>query len=146
MSGHWRLAVRGAAWVATLAVPTGAAVFYVYGAAYAGALLYGIGLGILSLLSTALTVSLLAGRSRTSAMIIGAASFLGRYGLAAVALGIPAYLDLWPVVAMLGGFVAVYLVENVVLLPGALRMVGEQGARRKAGRSVGERAERRAEA
>ncbi|MCA1688805.1 MAG: hypothetical protein LC714_09545, partial [Actinobacteria bacterium] len=75
MSGHWRLAVRGAAWLATLAVPTGAAVSYVYGAAYAGAWLYGIGLGILSLLSTALTVSLLMGRSRTSAMMIGAASF-----------------------------------------------------------------------
>jgi hypothetical protein len=56
-------------------------------------------------------------------------------------LGVPAYLDLWPVVAMLAGFVGVYLAENVVLLPGVL--LGRAGAGRDVGRAVRERVERR---
>ncbi len=75
-------------------------------------------------------------------MMIGGASFGGRYGFAAGALGVPAYMDLWPVIALLGGFVAVYVVETVVLVPWALRAIGNPGA----GRPVGEGVERRAEA
>ena len=142
MSGHWRLALRCAAWMVVLAVPAGAAVLYVYGVAHAGSFLYGVGVGIVSFVSTALTVSLLAGRSRAAGVMIGGASFGGRYGFAAGALGLPAYLDLWPVVAMLGGFVAVYVAETVVLVPWALGAIGGPGA----GRPVGEGVERRAEA
>ncbi len=142
MSGHWRLALRCAAWMVALAVPAGAAVLYVFGGAHAGSFLYGAGVGIVSFVSTALTVSLLAGRSQIAGMMIGGASFGGRYGFAAGALGLPAYMDLWPVVAMLGGFVAVYVAETVVLVPWALRAISRPGA----GRPVGEGVERRAEA
>lgn len=72
----------------------------------------------------ALTVSLLTGRSRV-VRVIGAVSFVVRYGFVVLILGIPAYLGLWPVVGMLGGFAGVYLLENVILLPGMMRAVGE---------------------
>jgi hypothetical protein len=142
MSGHWRLALRCSAWVIALAVPAGGAVFYVYGGTHAGAFLYGVGVGVVSFVSTALTVTLLTGRSTTGGMLVGGSSFVVRYGFAAGALGVPAYLGLWPVVAMLGGFVAVYVVETVVLVPWALRAIGDPGA----GRPAGEGVERRAEA
>jgi hypothetical protein len=140
MSDHWRLAVRGAAMMVVLAVPVAAMIIYFYGMAHAGAFLYGAGTGILSFVSTALTVSLLMGRSTAFGVMIGAASFLARYGFAAVALGVPAYLGLWPVVAMLVGFAGVYLAENVVLLPGVLM------GKRNGGRPVRGRVERRVEA
>ena len=142
MSGHWRLALWCAAWMVALALPAGAAVLYVYGGAHAGSFLYGVGVGIVSFVSTALTVSLVAGRTQAVGMMIGGASFGGRYGFAAAALGVPAYMELWPVVAMLGGFVAVYAVETVVLVPWALRAMGSPGG----GSAVGEGVERRAEA
>jgi len=125
-----------------LAILAGATILYAYGGAHAGSFLYGAGVGIVSFVSTALTVSLLVGRSQIAGVMIGGASFGGRYGFAAGALGVPAYMDLWPVVAMLGGFVAVYVVETVVLVPWALRAIGNPGA----GRPVGEGVERRAEA
>ena len=140
MSAHWRLAVRYAAWVSTGAALVGAVIWFLYGEAYAGAFLYGVGVGIVSFVSTALTVSLLMGRSTAFGVMIGAASFLARYGFAAVALGVPAYLGLWPVVPMLVGFAGVYLAENVVLLPGVLM------GKRNGERSVRERVERRVEA
>jgi hypothetical protein len=140
MSGHWRLALRCAAWMVALAVPAGVAVLYLYGGAHAGSFLYGVGVGIVSFVSTALTVSLLWGRSQIAGVMIGGASFGGRYGFAAGALGVPAYMELWPVVAMLGGFVAVYVTETVVLVPWALRAISGPGA----GRPVDEGVERRA--
>ena len=142
MSGHWRLALRCAAWMVALAVPAGAVILYVYGGAHAGSFLYGVGVGIVSFVSTALTVTLLMGRSTMGGMLVGGSSFGARYGFAAGALGVPAYMDLWPVVAMLGGFVAVYVAETVVLVPWALRAIRGPGV----GRPVGEGAERRAEA
>ena len=141
MSAHWRLALRYAAWVSMGAALIGAVVWFLFGAAHAGAVLYGVGVGIVSFVSTALTVSLLTGGSKAAGMMIGTASFAARLGFAAGALGVPAYLDLWPVVAMLAGFVGVYLAENVVLLPGVL--LGRAGAGRDVGRAVRERVERR---
>ena len=141
MSAHWRLALRYAAWVSVGAALIGAVVWFLFGAAHAGAVLYGVGVGIVSFVSTALTVSLLTGGSKAAGMMIGTASFAARLGFAAGALGVPAYLDLWPVVAMLAGFVGVYLAENVVLLPGVL--LGRAGAGRDLGRAVRERVERR---
>ena len=140
MSGHWRLALRCAVWMVALALPAGAAVLYVYGGAHAGSFLYGVGVGIVSFVSTALTVSLIAGRSQIVGLIIGGASFGGRYGFAAAALGVPAYMDLWPVAAMLGGFVAVYMAQTVVLVPWAMRTISGPGV------GQGEVVERRAEA
>ncbi len=127
-----------------LAAPVVAAIFYFYGAAQAGAFVYGVGTGILSFFSTALTASLMPGSSTMHGMAMWAGSFLVRYGFVAVALGVPAYLGLWPVVAMLGGFAGVYLAENVVLLPGAMKMVSNPGAKRAVGCPVGEEEERRA--
>ena len=141
MSAHWRLALRYAAWVSMGAALIGAVVWFLFGAAHAGAVLYGVGAGIVSFVSTALTVSLLTGGSKAAGMMIGTASFAARLGFAAGALGVPAYLDLWPVAAMLAGFVGVYLAENVVLLPGVL--LGRAGAGRDVGRAVRERVERR---
>jgi hypothetical protein len=145
MSGHWRLAIRGAASMVFLAVPVVVAIFYFYGAAEAGAFVYGVGTGILSFFSTALTASLIPGSSTVHGVVMWAGSFLVRYGFVAAALGVPAYLGLWPVVAMLGGFAGVYLAENIVLLSGAMKMINNLGAKRAAGRPVGEGEERRAE-
>jgi hypothetical protein len=144
MSDHWRLAVRGAASMVVLAVPVAVVILYLYGMAHAGAFLYGAGTGILSFASTALTASLMPGSSTVRGVAMWAGSFLARYGFVAVALGVPAYLGLWPVVAMLGGFAGVYLAENAVLLPGVMRATGDVGAKR-GGRPVGEGVERRAE-
>ena len=142
MSAQWRLALWYAAWISLGALVAGAALWWFYGAGMAGAFGYGVGVGLLSLVSTALTVSLLTGRSRLG-KAMGVASFLGRYGFNVLALGIPASLGLWPVVPMLGGFAVVYLAETVVLLP---RVITDPGVRRFAGRPADERVvERRAE-
>ena len=150
MSAHWRLAFRCAAWVAVLAVLTAAVIFFVYDGAHAGALLYGAGVGLVSFVSTALTVSWLTNGS-TIWQGMGVASFVARYGFVAGALAIPAYLGLWPAVAMIGGFAGVYLAENLVFLPViALRMLGaklnSRSKKRGAGSPVVGRVERRAEA
>ncbi len=103
-----------------------------YGAVYAGAFLYGVGLGAASFVSIAALVSMLTSRSNAW-RALGGAFFVGRYGFAAGALGIPAYMSLWPVGAMLFGFAAVYLAENVVLLPRVSRVLRGSGAKRAAG-------------
>jgi len=136
MSTHWRLAFWYAAWVSVGAALAGVVVWFLYDEAYAGAFLYGAGVGIVSFVSTALTVSLLTRRSILW-RLVGTASFVVRYGFVAVALGVPAYLGLWPVVVMLVGFAGAYLAENVVLLPRVLMV------KRNAGRPVHERVERR---
>ena len=145
MSDHWRLAFRCAGLIILLAIPAGALLMYLYSGPHAGAFAYGVALGLLSLLSTALTVTLLSRRSMAGGMAIGAASFAGRCGLAAGALGVPAYLEMWPVLPALGGFAGVYLAENVVLLPGALK-ISHASIKREVERSARERVERRAEA
>jgi hypothetical protein len=146
MSAHWRLALSYAIWVSAGAAVVGVLVWFLYGEAHAGAFIYGAEVGIISFVSTALTVSLLTGRSRASGMMIGATSFVARYGFAAGALGIPAYLGLWPVAAMLIGFASVYLAENVVLVSGVPRVMSNPSVKRNAKRSVREGVEQRAEA
>lgn len=141
MSGHWRIALRCGALMIVLAAPVAGAIFYFYGRDHSLAFCYGAGTGIVSFVSTAVTVSLLTGRSKVAGVVIGASSFGARYGFAAVALGVPAYLELWPVVAMLIGFVGVYFAETIVLVPLAVRTMNIPGARRP----VGEVVERRAE-
>jgi hypothetical protein len=144
MSDHWRLAVRGAALMVVLAVPVAAMIFYFYGMVHAGAFVYGVGTGILSFVSTALTVSLMPVSTTAQGVVMWAGSFLVRYGFVAVALGVPAYLGLWPVVAMLGGFAGVYLAESAVLASGAMKMMSNPGIKHD-GHPAGEGAERRAE-
>jgi hypothetical protein len=146
MGDHWRLAFRCVGWIIALMAPVAALLLYIYGLAHAEAFGYGVGIGLVSLLSTALTVSLLWGPSMTLGMMVGACSFAARCGLAAGALGLPAYLGLWPVLPMLGGFAGVYLVENIVLMPGALK-ISHAGIKREVERAKREATvERRAEA
>jgi hypothetical protein len=133
MGDHWRLAFRCSGWIVALMVPVIAVLLYFYGMAHAGSFAYGVGIGLISLLSTALTVSLLWGPNMTLGMMVGAFSFVARCGLAAGALGVPAYLGLWPVLPMLGGFAGVYLVENILLMPGALK-ISHAGIKREAER------------
>jgi F0F1-type ATP synthase assembly protein I len=113
MSDHWRLALWYAAWLLGLAALISAALFLVYGGVHAWSFLYGAGAAVLSFVSTALTISLFAGRSMAAGVMIGGASFVVRLVFAAAVLGIPAYLRLWPVVPMLAGFAGVYIAENV---------------------------------
>jgi hypothetical protein len=115
----------------------GVVIWFLYGEVYAGPFLYGAGVGIVSSVSRALTVSLLSRRANAFRMMLGAVLFVGRYGFWAVTLGVPAYLDLWPALPMMLGCVGVYLAENVLLLPGVLMV--------RSRRSVGERVERRVE-
>ena len=143
MSDHWRLALWYAAWLLGFAALISAALFLVYGGVHAWSFLYGAGAAVLSFVSTALTISLFAGRSMAAGVMIGGASFVVRLVFAAAVLGIPAYLGLWPVVPMLAGFAGVYIAENVAAAvrmsktrnqssakPGA---TSREGAGRKAG-------------
>ena len=146
MSPHWRLALWYVAWVCVGAVPVGTIVWWFFGGVYAGAFLYGVGMGAVSFVSMAATVSMLTSRSSVR-QALGAALFAGRYGFVAGALGIPAYMGLWPVGAMLIGFAAVYVMENVVLLPRVSRVLGGPRAKRAVRvRPRREREERRVEA
>ena len=145
MSPHWRLALRYAAWVAAGVAVGAVAIWSVYGGANAGSFAYGAVVGIVSSLSMAITVSLITGRSVVG-MMLGAFSFIARYAFAAGALGLPAYLGLWPAVAMCGGFAAVYLVENVALLPLAASSLGKMKIEIDADTGdSGEKVERRVE-
>lgn len=131
MSAHWRLALWYVAWICVGATPVGAVVWLLYGANYAGALIYGVGMGAASFVSIAATVSMFTARSNVWRGI-GMGFFAGRYGFLAGALGIPAYVGLWPLAPMLFGFAAVYVAENVVLLPGVSRVLGGTRAKRAA--------------
>jgi hypothetical protein len=106
-------------------------VWFLYSAVYAGALLYGVVMGAASFVSIAATVSMLTSRSSLW-QGLGMAFFAARYGFVAGALGIPAYIGLWPLGPMLFGFAGVYVAENVVLLPGVSRVLGGTRARRSA--------------
>lgn len=114
MSDHWRLALRHAVWISVAALTISAVVFLVYGGSSTWGFLYGAGGAVLSFLSTALTVSMFAGKSMAAGLMIGVGSFILRLVFATIVLGVPAYLSLWPVVPMLIGFAGVYVAENVL--------------------------------
>jgi F0F1-type ATP synthase assembly protein I len=126
MSDHWRVALRYAAWILAAAVLISGALFLLYGESHAWSFFYGAGAAILSFVSTALTISLFAGRSMAAGALIGAGSFVARLVFAAAVLGIPAYLELWPVVPMLVGFAGVYVAENVAA---AFRVAGSRSVK-----------------
>jgi hypothetical protein len=131
VSPHWRLALWYAAWICVGAAPVGVVVWSLYGAVYAGAFLYGVVMGAASFVSIAATVSMLTAPSKVW-QGLGMAFFAARYGFVAAALGIPAFMGLWPLAPMLFGFAAVYVAENVVLLPGVSRVLGSTRAKRAA--------------
>jgi hypothetical protein len=145
MSDHWRVALRYSAWIFAAAVVISGLLLLIYGAAHAWSIFYGAGTAVLSFVSTALTISMFAGRSVAAGVLIGAGSFVVRLAFAAAVLGIPAYLGLWPVVPMLAGFAGVYVAENVAATMRVARSrrnpSAEPGvtgsAREGAGRKVG---------
>jgi hypothetical protein len=146
MSDHWRIALRYAAWILAGVVVISGLLFVVYGAGHAWSFFYGAGTALVSFVSTAVTISLFAGRSMAAGVMIGAGSFVARLVFAAAVLGIPAYLGLWPVVPMLAGFAGVYVAENVAATIRVARGrdemrakpgTSEAGAREEAGRKVG---------
>lgn len=129
MSDHWRLALRYAAWILAAAVAISAALLLVYGTSHAWSFFYGAGTAVVSFVSTAVTISLFAGRSVAAGVMIGAGSFVVRLIFAAAVLGIPAYLGLWPVVPMLAGFAGVYVAENVAATVRVARTRNEPSAK-----------------
>jgi hypothetical protein len=145
MSDHWGVALRYAAWILVAAAVISGALLLIYGAGHAWSFFYGAGTAVLSFLSTALTISLFAGRSVAAGVMIGAGSFVVRLIFAAAVLGIPAYLGLWPVVPMLAGFAGVYVAENVAAAVRVAKTRNEPSAkpgapgspREGAGRRVG---------
>lgn len=143
MSDHWRVALRYAAWILVAAVVISAALLLIYGAGHAWSFFYGAVTAILSFLSTALTISLFAGRSMAAGVMIGAGSFVARLIFAAAVLGIPAYLGLWPVVPMLAGFAGVYVAENVAAAVRVAKTKNEPSAKPGAPGSAREGAGRR---
>jgi hypothetical protein len=139
MSDHWRVALRYAAWILAAAVVISGVLLLVFGAGHAWSFFYGAGAAILSFVSTAITISLFAGRSMTAGLLIGVGSFLVKLAFAAVVLGIPAYLGLWPVVPMLVAFAGVYVVENVAATFRVARTRKESGTKNSAGEREGRR-------
>ena len=143
MSDHWRLALRYAGWILVAAAVISGALLLIYGAGHAWSFFYGAGTAVLSFLSTALTISLFAGRSMAAGVMIGAGSFVARLVFATAVLGIPAYLGLWPVVPMLAGFAGVYVAENVAAAVKVVRTRNEPSAKPGAPGSAREGAGRR---
>ena len=141
MSDHWRLALKYAAWLLGLAVLISVALLIIYGAEHAWSFFYGAGAAVLSFVSTALTISLFAGRSMAAGLMIGAGSFVLRLAFAAAVLGIPAYLGLWPVGPMLLGFAGVYVVENSAAALKVAKSRKAPRAKREAGDEVGRKVE-----
>jgi F0F1-type ATP synthase assembly protein I len=137
------LALGYAAWIFAAAVLISAALFLLYGGSHAWSFFYGAGAAILSFVSTALTISLFAGRSVAAGVMIGASSFVVRLAFAAAVLGIPAYLGVWPVVPMLVGFAGVYVAENVAAAFKVAKSRNVPGAEPGTGGSTGEGAGRR---
>jgi hypothetical protein len=142
MSHHWRVALRYAAWLLAAAVVISGALLLLYGADHAWSFFYGAGAALVSFVSTALTISLFAGRSMAAGVMIGAGSFVARLVFAAAVLAIPAYLGLWPVVPMLVGFAGVYVAENVAA---TIRVARDRNDARAKGEARDEGAGRRAE-
>src|SRR5918995_1777853 len=78
MSAHWRLALGGAAASAVMSLGAAAVVGYYFGAIYAGAFLYGAGVGLVSFSSIAITAWLLGGKLSGERVLLGVAVYFGR--------------------------------------------------------------------
>ena len=111
-----RLAVLGLVWIAVLALPTAAVVFYFFGQAHALGFLYGIGVGAVAFASIAVSVALLTGPRTPGRIMLGVFCYVGRFGFAVLAVILAVYALGWPVLPIIGGFAGVYVVENVAIL------------------------------
>lgn len=116
MSSLSRLTTWGVAAIAAVALPATAVVYYYFGGLHAGAFLYGVGVGMIVFTAIALTVSLISGKTTSLRMLLGAMIYVGRLGFAVVAIGAPVLVAGWPIASIFGGFVVVYVVENIAVL------------------------------
>lgn len=116
MTSLWRLTAVGVAAIAAVAMPSVAVVYYYLGASNAGAFLYGVGVGAVVFATIALSVALITGRGSPLRMLLGAVVYVGRLGIAAVAIGVPVWTEGWPLLPVFFGFAGVYVVENVAIL------------------------------
>jgi hypothetical protein len=137
MSAHWRLALGGAAATAVMSLGAAAVVGYYFGAVYAGAFLYGAGIGLVSFTSIAITAWLLGGELSGERVLLGVAVYFGRLVFVVVAVAAPIFLASWPALALIGGFAGVYVVENVLLLIGAVMVRGTYGRGARVGNRNG---------
>jgi hypothetical protein len=124
MRAHWSLVVRGTALTLVFALLASLVFAYYLDRVDALAFLYGVGIGMVSFASIAVTVSMLTVRPTGRRMLFGAAFYVGRLLFAAVAVLVPVYLGGWPPLPILGGLAGVYAVENVVVLLLASKTVG----------------------
>lgn len=122
MSQLGRLAVRGAIFVLVAAVPGALAVAYYFGLVESLSFGYGAGVGLVVFASIAVALSLILNQQSPGNMALGAGIYVGRLMFAGVAIAVPVLLDLLPILPMVGGFVGVYVVENLVLLLGARKL------------------------
>lgn len=128
MSQLGRLALRGMVFVVAVAVPVAGVLAYYLGLTGAVSFLYGALVGIAVFTSIALAVALILNQRSVRNMALGTGIYVGRLLFAGVAMAVPILLDLLQVLPMVGGFVGVYAVENVVLLQGARKLGGVSGA------------------
>lgn len=122
MSQLGGLAARGAIFVVVVSIPAAITIAYYLGGAEALSFVYGVGVGLVVFASIALAVSLILNQQSTRNMALGAGIYVGRLLFAGVAMAVPVLLDLLLILPMVGGFVGVYAVENLVLLQGARKM------------------------
>lgn len=133
MRAHWSLAVRGTILTLVFAILASLVFVYYLDRADAAAFLYGVGVGVLSFASIAVTVSMFTVRPTGRRVMFGAAFYVGRLVFAAVAVLVPVYALGWPAFPILGGLAGVYAIENVVVLLLASKSagVGHEGVERR---------------
>lgn len=131
MTRHWRLAAGGTTTTLVLAVPAAMAIAYYASKVDAFSFAYGVVVGLFAFLSIALVVALMAnGNASEKKLALGFGVYLARLMFAGLALLIPIFAGSWPVAPMVGGFVGVYVVENVALLVGASKRPEAMSVRR----------------
>lgn len=122
------LAARGTVFVLAAAVPAAVVIALYSEGVRAVSFLYGVGVGLGVFASIAAAVALILNQESARNMALGAGIYVGRLVVAASAMAVPIALELLVIVPMVGGFVGVYAVENVVLLQGARKLKGVSGA------------------
>ncbi len=127
MSQLGRQAVWGAVFVLVSAVPAALVVAYYFGVAESLSFGYGVGVGLVVFASIALAVSLILNQKSSRNMALGTGIYVGRLMFAGVTMAVPVLLDLLLILPMLGGFLGVYVVENLVLLLGARKLKSGTG-------------------
>lgn len=126
MTRHWRLAAGGTLATVVFALPAAVAVAFYSGGSDALSFGYGVCVGLVAFVSIAISAALMiSGEPSETKLALGFGVYLARLVFAAMALGLPAIAGSWPIAPMVGGFVGVYVVENIALLVGAWRMSAE---------------------